>query len=349
MARDRNVAELDFRLLRIFLVVIESETLSAAADKLKISQPAVSQALVSLERLVGVKILDRTCRPFGLTSAGKVLAGQSAELNEQCSHSISMVQQAARGVRPVVRIGMLNSFSLAMGSKLVKRLSDVCSRVSIWSGSCCDNREALLRRSADIIVSADRIEYSDGIIHSPVLTEPFVLVLPRSKDPLQSGWSLNALASSLPLIEFGKQYSMRRTIDLHLRRCKILPSKRIELEPGEMQLSAIASGLGWGLTTPLCLLLGQKYWDRIEVLPLPKPSVSRTLYQISRREEHQMIAELVWQCSKQILEREVLPKLFKDFSWLDEYMSVPKPSVLSQADEHIDTDTVLLSVLRTVA
>lgn len=56
-----------------FLTVQESRTLGAAADRLHLSQPAVSRRLQTLEAAVGAPLFERTRRGLRLTSLGEVL------------------------------------------------------------------------------------------------------------------------------------------------------------------------------------------------------------------------------------------------------------------------------------
>ncbi len=57
--------------LSLFLVVAEKRSFSAAAKALRVTPSAVSQAITSLERRVGVRLLQRTTRNVGLTEAGE--------------------------------------------------------------------------------------------------------------------------------------------------------------------------------------------------------------------------------------------------------------------------------------
>jgi DNA-binding transcriptional LysR family regulator len=61
------------RLLGVFQAVAAQRSLSLAARTLNVSQPAVSKSLRELEQWVGAPLLDRSCRPIGLTQAGETL------------------------------------------------------------------------------------------------------------------------------------------------------------------------------------------------------------------------------------------------------------------------------------
>ncbi|MFC0582197.1 LysR family transcriptional regulator [Micrococcoides hystricis] len=60
--------------MEYFLAVAQTGSITAAAHKLHMTQPPLSQAIAALERDLGVALLDRQPRGVELTEAGKVLA-----------------------------------------------------------------------------------------------------------------------------------------------------------------------------------------------------------------------------------------------------------------------------------
>src|SRR5512142_2113681 len=71
---------IDLRRLRIFHAVATRRSFSAAALELSYTQSSVSEALVVLERELGVTLLDRRTRPVGLTPAGEIVLGHAETL-----------------------------------------------------------------------------------------------------------------------------------------------------------------------------------------------------------------------------------------------------------------------------
>jgi len=59
-----------FHLLSVFVAVAEEESFASAARKLRMSPPAVTRAITSLEHRLGVKLLTRTTRFVRMTDAG---------------------------------------------------------------------------------------------------------------------------------------------------------------------------------------------------------------------------------------------------------------------------------------
>lgn len=66
--------------LRAFLEVARCKSFTAAAHRLFVSHSTVSRAVSSLEAELGVSLIERGNRVFGLTDAGRRLSERAAEL-----------------------------------------------------------------------------------------------------------------------------------------------------------------------------------------------------------------------------------------------------------------------------
>lgn len=71
---------MNFNHLALFHAVSEEGSISAGADRLAISQPAVSKQLGELERMLDVRLFDRLPRGVRLTEAGALLADYARRL-----------------------------------------------------------------------------------------------------------------------------------------------------------------------------------------------------------------------------------------------------------------------------
>lgn len=70
---DRWVWDLDWNLLRTFMVIVEEGSITAAADRLGLKQPSVSNALRRLEDRLGRRVIERRPNHFRATGAGTLL------------------------------------------------------------------------------------------------------------------------------------------------------------------------------------------------------------------------------------------------------------------------------------
>lgn len=91
---DRLVWELDWNLLRTFVVIAEVKSITRAAEQLNLKQPSVSNALRRLEDRVGRRLVERDATRFELTDVGQLLYEQSIEV----FGTISQLPQLVRGV-----------------------------------------------------------------------------------------------------------------------------------------------------------------------------------------------------------------------------------------------------------
>jgi DNA-binding transcriptional LysR family regulator len=69
--------------LRVFRAVLESNSITAAARTLRISQPAASKQLAELEASIGVPLLERRARGVRLTAAGELLGRHARRLFQE--------------------------------------------------------------------------------------------------------------------------------------------------------------------------------------------------------------------------------------------------------------------------
>ena len=74
---DRTKRRLKLRDLDILMAIINTGSMGKAADRLNLSQPAVSKAMAELEAAVGVQLLDRSRRGVVPTSYGVALGKRS--------------------------------------------------------------------------------------------------------------------------------------------------------------------------------------------------------------------------------------------------------------------------------
>jgi DNA-binding transcriptional LysR family regulator len=97
--------DVDFADLQAVVVLAETLHFGRAADRLNISQPALSKRIRRLEERIGGALLVRRYRDVRLTEAGRVLADRGRHLLHESATTLELSQRAARGEAGVLRIG----------------------------------------------------------------------------------------------------------------------------------------------------------------------------------------------------------------------------------------------------
>lgn len=96
---DRLVRELDWNLLRTFVVLAESQSITDAATRLRLKQPSVSTALKRLEDRIGRKLILRGPGQYALTEAGELLYREAVDINGSILRLSTLLREKTDDVR----------------------------------------------------------------------------------------------------------------------------------------------------------------------------------------------------------------------------------------------------------
>jgi DNA-binding transcriptional LysR family regulator len=99
--------DVELRELRIFLTLADELHFGRTAERLGISQPAVSEAVRALESRVGVKVFDRTSRRVRLTPAGEALQRNLAPALAAVDRALADTSELSSTVRGLLRVGFV--------------------------------------------------------------------------------------------------------------------------------------------------------------------------------------------------------------------------------------------------
>lgn len=112
--------------IRLFVEVARCRSFSKAAELFGISQSAASQRISQLERRLGVKLIDRSVRPFELTQAGELyLVGATDALSrfDQIEREVTSLGAEGARVEGAVRVAAIYSAGIDLLSQLRDRFA----------------------------------------------------------------------------------------------------------------------------------------------------------------------------------------------------------------------------------
>ena len=298
----------DLRALEIFATVAEAGSMTAGARRLGLSQSGVSQSVRQLEEALGVELIDRGVRPMALTRAGQDLHQRARRLLAEAGNVAQAARRAAKVGEPRLRIGLVDSLAVSVGPDLARRLLADGGGCLLHSGQSLSHVEALRRRELDIVISSDTmlVEHA-GLTVQPLLAEPLVLALPANwQGPPDD---LERIAADLELVAYSEDAALARQISLHLSRLRINPRCSLAFDSTDVVFRMVGEGLGFAVTTPLCLLQGREHLDRVRVLALPGPAVRRHLSIGYHSGEYDELAAEIAGIGAEALRRETLPAI----------------------------------------
>lgn len=253
-------------------VVVLGETLhfGRAAERLFVSQPALSKRIKRLEERIGGPLLVRGYRDVRLTEAGRLLAGRGQHLLRESAAAIAVSQRAARGEAGLLRIGFGIATILGLVPDVLLRFRRAYPEVQLHlrDMSTPDQVSALGNRDIDIGFVRRPVS-DDRLVMRPVLDERLVAVLgPRS--PWVPRLGLRSVAAE-PFIIIARTRSAS-FYDHALSVCAAAGfAPRIVQEAGELftVLSLVRAGLGVSLV-PRSAALMRLPGVRFRELTIPK-------------------------------------------------------------------------------
>jgi len=125
------MGSMNLQQLITFSTVVSEGSMTAAAEKLFLTQPAVSQQIRNLEEELGVGLLDRGARHARPTVQGQLLYDYARRIIQLTQQAQAAIQTMAEGVQGRLRIGTLNSLGLQLVAPSVATLLKHHNRVSI--------------------------------------------------------------------------------------------------------------------------------------------------------------------------------------------------------------------------
>jgi DNA-binding transcriptional LysR family regulator len=304
----------DLRTLEVFTQVCELRSMTLAAQRLGMTQPAVSQAIRHLEDVLGVPLVDRRSRPLTLTAAGEWLTRTAGQVLQDARQIALTIRQFGEGRALRLRIGLVDSLSDPFVPAMMRRLTPTVHYLSISSGLASTLRAGLIDRSLDLIITNDPLDDIGEVRKIPILTEPYLLVVPASINAQDV--SLADLASAMPLIRWNARSQTGADIERQLGRPRIDLRRQFEFDSARTILGMVAAELGWAIMTPLSIFEMTPVLSKVRLLPFPGPSFSRTIVIAVPPGENETIAEQIGRVSVKLLRDLYVPEILNALPWL---------------------------------
>ena len=172
--------DLELRHLRYFVAVAEELHFGRAAERLHMAQPPLSQAIRRLEEVVGCRLLARTSRSVALTPAGSAFLERARRTLRNVENDVDEARSIGQGQAGRLNVGFVGSGMLTTLPQILSRYVADHPGVELALHESFTSRviEGLLVGEIDAGVVRDA-EPVDGLVATPMFSEPFVGVLPR--------------------------------------------------------------------------------------------------------------------------------------------------------------------------
>lgn len=206
------------RNLKVFCDVVARHSFSKAADDNGITQSGASQAVQQLEDFLQVQLLDRTKRPFVLTSEGEVFYGGCCKIVRQFDNLTEEVRSLGQEISGRATVAAIYSVGLSYLPDLQKELKQRFPKTEVRFQFCHPDEvyRAVEQGSVDFgLVSYP--QQSKGISATHWRDEPMVLAAPAGHPLIQRERVTPEDLGLESLIAFAPNLRIRHEIDRYLR------------------------------------------------------------------------------------------------------------------------------------
>jgi DNA-binding transcriptional LysR family regulator len=167
--------------LNVFRAVAEHGSISAAAERLSFTQPAVSRQIATLEREAGTQLLERTPRGIRLTDPGRVLLGHAEAILDRMAAARAQLEAVARAEDGRLRIGSFPTANATVVPRAVAAFARARPHVelSLVEATSSENVPALRAGELDLVVasSIDAGVDAGGLEVVELIDDPLLVAL----------------------------------------------------------------------------------------------------------------------------------------------------------------------------
>lgn len=257
---------LDRTYLAVVLEVERQGSVTAAAEKLHLTQSALSHTIKKLEQNLGAPIWTREGRSLKLTQAGQYLLTVAKRMLPQFEHAEERLRQYANGERGTLRIGMECHPCYQWLIKLVAPF------LSAWPDVDVDVKQkfqfgglgALIADEIDLLVTPDPV-FKPGLHYEAVFDYEQVLVVNNNHALASSDFVKPEDLGAEILISYPVSVERLDIYNQFLLPAGVVPRRHKPIETTDIMLQMVASCRG---VAALPRWLVEEYSTKFEVKPV---------------------------------------------------------------------------------
>lgn len=264
---------MDIKQLHYFTAVVEEKTVTAAAEKLHMTQPPLTMQLHALESELGCKLFERKGRTLSLTDAGQHMYRRALEIIGMCDNAQREMKNYRNGTVGTLRIGVISSVQGTLFTKILKEYHDRYPniKISVFSANTYQLLEKLQNREIDTAIT--RTPFSAAKLHAEYIRTEEIHAIGKSEffGKAAAGGTDITLAelARLPLIIYRR---WQKVIESVFESAGLSPNICCVNDDARMTLLLALNGLGVGLLHPSAI--PSEYGGDISVMRLPEKALT---------------------------------------------------------------------------
>jgi DNA-binding transcriptional LysR family regulator len=221
---------MDFRQLRYFVAVYEEGHVGRAAERLSLSQPALSQQIRLLEHSLDVSLFERSSKRLLPTLAAHTLYNHAVPLLEGMQRAREALRNFKGQSQRTLAIGVLQTVHSSLVPQMLERVRKAQPHlvVQIYELSGMEIERRLLNGSLDIGISY--LPPRQPGLHGLLLYEDELKLVVPANHPLREFKKVSmSQAAELPMLLLGEEFQVRQIWQAQLSNLGRRPHVQAEL------------------------------------------------------------------------------------------------------------------------
>lgn len=176
---------MESRQIRHFLAAYDAGTFAAAADRLGLSQQAISKSILRLEAQLGVRLFERDGRRVRPTSYAELFLPHARTIAAEADRFRADLGDMLGGRQGRLRLGVGPSAAADLAATAVTRLTQKRPhiRLNVMAGIYQTMLEDLILGKLDVVLALRQIDRSDPLVHEELLGDVrYIVVAGASHD-----------------------------------------------------------------------------------------------------------------------------------------------------------------------
>jgi LysR family nitrogen assimilation transcriptional regulator len=245
---------MDAVLIRAFMAIVQSGSITRASERLGIAQPSLSQQLLRLEDELGVKLFKRTARGVTLTEGGRVFEEHGRNILRDMARAKDDLRAMKGDISGNVVIGLPLSISLRFGIPLILAVREQRPQVflTVEEAMSGDVRNWLEQGTIDLAVLYDAARIRQFSVKRVANELMCVVGPPGQFGPCDArGIAAQPLSmqdvTNLPLILPSKRHGLRQFVDAAFAGQDLAINVCIEVDSLTHIKTLVAGGHGYAI------------------------------------------------------------------------------------------------------
>ncbi len=288
------MANLNYNHLRYFWAVAHEGNLTRTAERLNVSQSALSTQIHKLEHQLGHKLFERRGKQLVLTEAGRIALDHADSIFATGEELLDTLKESGGAARQMLRVGAFSTlsrnFQVAFLRPILGR-ADV--EVILRSGGLAELFQALEALRLDVVL-VNRAPARDSVTPwiSHAIAEQRVSLV-GTPDRVGDGGDLRDLLERHPIILPSLDTGVRTGFDALVDRLEVRPQIAAEVDDMAMMRLMAREGIGLAVVPPIVVRDELANKRLVEAAKLP--GISETFYAVTlaRRFPNPLVRQLL--------------------------------------------------------